>query len=212
MSDSAKPSPSVSRACAAPVPARAQGAKGLMRSTASANGSTTGGWHDRLAILQQQIGFVAPRVMDCGGARLPGFGHRRGGHGFQRGHADQRNLQRQPQAAHEGQPHPLAGEGARPGGDGEAVKASEIGIGRVHRLIHHRRQRVRHGRVPWPRRRWARIRVAFQQRNRTGAERGIDGQSSIQSILQASSKRQALIARASSRRARHSPDCRGNWI
>ncbi len=43
----------------------------------------------------------------------------------QGGDADQRALQRHPEPAHEGQSDALAGEGARPGGDGEPVQRGE---------------------------------------------------------------------------------------
>ena len=57
-----------------------------------AEGSTTGGCTIALPSLQQQIGFIAPRVMDHRGARLRGFLHRGGRDRFQCGHAGERNF------------------------------------------------------------------------------------------------------------------------
>ena len=113
--------------------------------------------------------------MQHGSALRPGLGQGRGRHDFQAGNTKQWLVQSQAQPAHEGQAHALAGESAWPHRDGEAIQRGEI-VTR-HRRRHHRRQGfgmaalcMDSGEM------MGKDFLAPQQRHRTGAQTGIDGQ------------------------------------
>ena len=143
-----------------------------MRATASSNGITVGASTIASLFPQQQIGLVALGVMNRGGA----IRHRVAAamaskvvtpiSGFF-------SATRKP--AHEGEADALAGEGARPGGDGKPVQRGEGDARLPHRLVHHRRQRfgmaARHLLEAM-----GQNVLAVQHRDRTGAQRRIDRQ------------------------------------
>ena len=107
----------------------------------------------------------------CGAGLRHGF--RR--HHFQSGDPDQRTLERQAQAAHEGQAHSLTSKGARTHGHRQALERGKFRTRQCHRLLHHRGEPFGMTAVHGFENMGADI-IAIHQRDRTGAKRGIDSQ------------------------------------